>query len=59
MTIVLLILTILMMIFMPIGAAFLMFLVSGGSWMLAIIVFTIMAILEIAGFIRDGEPMFD
>ena len=59
MALILLILTILMMVLMPSGAAFLMYLVSGGSWALAIGTFVLMAFLEAAEVIKDGEPMFE
>lgn len=58
MTVVLFILAILMMIVMPIGAGFLMFLVSR-SWIFAAFTSALMAILEISEVINDGEPMFE
>lgn len=58
MTVVLFILAILMMIVMPIGAGFLMLLVSG-SWIFAAFTSVLLAILEISEVIHDGEPMFE
>jgi len=58
MTIILFILAILMMIVMPIGAGFLMILVTG-SWLVGAITFAFMAIIEISDVIFDGTPLFD
>ena len=58
MTVVLFILAILMMIVMPIGAGFLMLLVSR-SWIFAAFTSALMAILEISELINDGEPLFE